>query len=133
MTNYSGKAIAIRLAQDGWDLCLNDVPANKAGIESLVSEVQSTYNRKAIPYLADVSDLEQVEAMVQESTGSLGPLGLMVANAGIAQVKALLDLTEQDLKRMFEVNVYGVYNCYRAAAKKMIEQGDGGKLLAAAR
>jgi short-subunit dehydrogenase len=57
----------------------------------------------------------------------------MIANAGIAQVKALLDLTEQDLKRMFEVNVFGVYNCYSAAAKQMIKQGTGGKLLAAAR
>ncbi|RYO69438.1 hypothetical protein AA0113_g4090 [Alternaria arborescens] len=56
----------------------------------------------------------------------------MVANAGIAQVKALLDLTEQDLKRMFEVNVYGVYNCYATAAKQMIEQGSGGKILGAA-
>lgn len=71
--------------------------------------------------------------MVEESTRSLGPLNLMIANAGIAQVKRLLDLTEQDLRRMFEVNVFGVYNCYRAAAKKMIEQGHGGKLLAAAR
>ena len=57
----------------------------------------------------------------------------MVANAGIAQVKALLDLTEQDLKRMFEVNVFGVYNCYSTAAKQMIKQGSGGKILGAAR
>ena len=72
----------------------------------------------------------------------------MVANAGIAQVKSLLDLTEQDLKRMFEVNgafavtlfhcplltmpVYGVFNCYSTAAKQMISQGTGGKLLGAA-
>ncbi len=57
----------------------------------------------------------------------------MVANAGIAQVKALLDLEEEDLKRMFEVNVFGVFNCYREAAKQMISQGTGGKILGAAR
>ncbi|KAF2101806.1 acetoin dehydrogenase-like protein [Rhizodiscina lignyota] len=127
-----GKAIAIRLAQDGWDLCLNDIPSNKGDVESVVNEVQSTYNRKAISYLADVSDLKHVEAMVEESAGSLGPLNLMVANAGIAQVKGLLDLSEKDFRRMFEVNVFGVYNCYRAAAAKMIEQGDGGKILGCA-
>ena len=41
---------------------------------------------------------------MKASVSELGPLNTMVANAGIAQVKALLDLTEQDLKRMFEVN-----------------------------
>ena len=46
-----------------------------------------------------------------------------VANAGIAQVKPLLDLTEEDFQRMFSVNVFGVQNCYAAAAKQMIKQG----------
>jgi NADP-dependent 3-hydroxy acid dehydrogenase YdfG len=45
-----------------------------------------------------------VQDLVKASVSELGPLNTMVANAGIAQVKALLDLTEQDLKRMFEVN-----------------------------
>jgi NAD(P)-dependent dehydrogenase (short-subunit alcohol dehydrogenase family) len=57
----------------------------------------------------------------------------MIANAGIAQVKALLDLTEDDVRRMFEVNVFGVFNCYSAAAKQMIKQGTGGKLVGCAR
>jgi NAD(P)-dependent dehydrogenase (short-subunit alcohol dehydrogenase family) len=57
----------------------------------------------------------------------------MIANAGIAQVKALLDLTEDDVRRMFEVNVFGVFNCYSAAAKQMIKQGTGGKIIGAAR
>ena len=60
--------------------------------------------RNAFPYAADVSNLQEVQGMVQASVKELGPLNTMVANAGIAQVKALLDLTEQDLKRMFEVN-----------------------------
>jgi NAD(P)-dependent dehydrogenase (short-subunit alcohol dehydrogenase family) len=57
----------------------------------------------------------------------------MIANAGIAQVKGLLELTEQDLRNMFEVNVYGVFNCYSTAAKQLIKQGTGGKLIGAAR
>ena len=89
--------------------------------------------RNAVHYLADVSNLSEVEKMVETSVSQLGPLNTMVANAGIAQVKALLDLTEEDLKRMFEVNVYGVYNCYSSAAKQMVKQGSGGKILGAAR
>jgi NAD(P)-dependent dehydrogenase (short-subunit alcohol dehydrogenase family) len=57
----------------------------------------------------------------------------MIANAGIAQVKSLLSLTEDDVRRMFEVNVFGVFNCYSAAAKQMIKQGGGGKIVGAAR
>ncbi|KAF2732765.1 acetoin dehydrogenase-like protein [Polyplosphaeria fusca] len=126
-----GKAIALRLAQDGYDLCINDIPANKSGADEVVKHVQGM-GRRAFPYMADVSNLKEVEDMVQASVSELGPLNTMVANAGIAQVKALLDLTEQDLKRMFEVNVYGVFNCYSSAAKQMIKQGNGGKLLGAA-
>lgn len=63
----------------------------------------------------------------------LGPLNVMIANAGIAQVKGLLDLTEHDIRTMFDVNFFGVYNCYAAAARQFIEQGGGGKILGAAR
>lgn len=55
-------------------------------------------------YTADVSNLSEVQSLVQASVSELGPLSTMVANAGICQVKGLLDLTEQDFKRMFEVN-----------------------------
>jgi NAD(P)-dependent dehydrogenase (short-subunit alcohol dehydrogenase family) len=130
-TSNSGKAIALRLAQDGYDICVNDIPANKSGAEDVVSEIKSM-GRNAFPFIADVSNLSEVENLVSASVSELGPLNTMVANAGIAQVKALLDLTEQDLKRMFEINVYGVFNCYSTAAKQMIKQGTGGKLLGAA-
>ncbi|UPX10278.1 uncharacterized protein EKO05_0000945 [Ascochyta rabiei] len=126
-----GKAIALRLANDGYDVCINDVVANKSGCDDVVKEIQAL-GRKAFTFTADVSNLNEVTDLVQASVSELGPLNTMVANAGIAQVKALLDLTEQDFKRMFEVNVYGVFNCYSAAAKQMISQGAGGKLLGAA-
>ncbi|KAF2194249.1 acetoin dehydrogenase-like protein [Zopfia rhizophila CBS 207.26] len=126
-----GKAIALRLAQDGYDVCVNDVHANKSSAEEVVSEIKSM-GKNAFPFMADVSNLKEVEKLVEASILELGPLNTMVANAGIAQVKPLLDLTEHDLRRMFEVNVYGVYNCYSTAAKQMIKQGNGGKILGAA-
>lgn len=69
----------------------------------MVKEIQGL-GRKAFAFPADVSNQKEVESLVQASVSELGPLNTMVANAGIAQVKALLDLTEQDFKRMFEVN-----------------------------
>jgi NADP-dependent 3-hydroxy acid dehydrogenase YdfG len=82
---------------------VNDIPANKASAEEVVSDIKST-GRKAFTFLADVSQRKEVETMVEASVGELGPLNTMIANAGIAQVKPLLELTEQDMKRMFEVN-----------------------------
>lgn len=76
-----------------------------------------------MPYLCDVSCPSAVTSMVSASASTLGPLTTMIANAGIAQVKPLLELTEADVKRMMDVNFFGVYNCYTAAAKQMIAQG----------
>jgi len=64
-----------------------------------------------------------VEELVQKSVSALGPLTTMVANAGIAQCKAPLDITEDDMQRMFSINVFGVHNCYSCAARQMIKQG----------
>ncbi|KAH8723694.1 acetoin dehydrogenase-like protein [Phaeosphaeriaceae sp. PMI808] len=126
-----GKAIALRLAHDGYDVCINDIEANKPGCDEVVKEIQGL-GRKSFAFTADVSKLNEVQDLVQASVSELGPLNTMVANAGIAQVKPLLDLTEEDLKRMFEVNVFGVYNCHTTAAKQLISQNTPGKLLAAA-
>jgi acetoin reductase-like protein len=126
-----GKAIAIRLAQDGYDVCINDISANQAGIDSVVKEIQGL-GRKALGHVADVSNLQQVQAMIQASVSTLGPLSTFVANAGIAQVKPALDLTEEDVRKMFDVNFFGVFNCYQSAAKQMIAQGGGGQIIGAA-
>lgn len=128
----SGKAIAIRLAEDGYDVTVNDIAHNKAQAEEVVSHIRSL-GRKSALVIGDVSKRADVRNIVKTSVQELGPLDTMVANAGIAQVKPLLKLTDEDFRRMFEVNVYGVFHCYTEAAKQMIEQGGGGKLIGCAR
>ncbi|KAB2574357.1 Short-chain dehydrogenase/reductase SDR [Lasiodiplodia theobromae] len=126
-----GKAIAIRLAEDGYDVTVNDIAHNKAQAEEVVSHIRSL-GRKSALVIGDVSKRADVRNIVKTSVQELGPLDTMVANAGIAQVKPLLKLTDEDFRRMFEVNVYGVFHCYTEAAKQMIEQGGGGKLIGCA-
>lgn len=103
LTTISGKAIALRLANDGYDVCINDIAANKAGCDEVVKEIEGL-GRKAYAHTADVSNLQEVQELVKASASKLGPLNTMIANAGIAQVKGLLELTERDFQRMFEVN-----------------------------
>ena len=66
------------------------------------------------------------------SGAEFGSVDVMVANAGIAQVKALLDVTPDDLRKIFDVNVFGVVYSIQAAASTMIAQGGGGKIISAA-
>ncbi|KAI1446147.1 hypothetical protein F5Y02DRAFT_417441 [Annulohypoxylon stygium] len=130
-----GKAIALRLAADGYDVCINDVAANKAGCDAVVKEIQGM-GRKSITAIADVSKRDQVKDLVQTSVKELGPLDTMIANAGICQVKSVLELTPEEFQHMFAVNVFGVQNCFAEAAAQMIAQGTckadrPGKLIAA--
>jgi NAD(P)-dependent dehydrogenase (short-subunit alcohol dehydrogenase family) len=75
-TSDSGKAIALRLARDGYDLCINDVEANKQGIDDVVNQVKSA-GVNAVGAVGDVSDLSQVESVIQKSVKELGPLNTM--------------------------------------------------------
>jgi meso-butanediol dehydrogenase/(S,S)-butanediol dehydrogenase/diacetyl reductase len=55
----------------------------------------------------------------------------MIANAGIFQVKPFIEITTQDWDQMFAINMRGVFLCYKEAAKVMIAQGKGGKIIGA--
>ena len=124
-----GRAIALRLARDGHAVAVNDV--NKAGAEAVAEEITAAGGR-AVAVPADVADRDAVFAMVDRVATELGSVDVMVANAGIAQVKALLEVTPDDLRKIFDVNVFGVVYCLQAAAEKMIAQGTGGKIINAA-
>ncbi|KAG4410822.1 hypothetical protein IFR04_016041 [Cadophora malorum] len=133
-----GEAIARRLALEGYAVAINDVAANKPGIDTLVAELNETYGKgTSTGIVADVSSSAEVKAMFEESANTLGPLTVMVANAGIHGVGAALDLSEKDVAQIMKVNFTGVWNCYTHAARQMIAQGpvpegsSGYKLLAA--
>ncbi|KAK4240949.1 hypothetical protein C8A03DRAFT_12764 [Achaetomium macrosporum] len=140
-----GRAIALRLAQDGYSITASDLPALQPQLDSLVSDIQTSLGAskgvRAHAHTADVTSPAEVDALVRSSVSELGRLDTMVANAGIAQVKPLLELTPEDAQRMLAVNVAGVHYCFQAAAKQMISQTEGpageaeevrGKLIAAA-
>ena len=127
-----GRAIALQLATEGFAITVADLPALQPAAEATADSIRQL-GRRANVALADVSNRSEVEAMVQSHVDTLGPLFCMVANAGIAQVKPALELTEQDVRKMFEVNVFGLFNCYQVAAKQMIAQGTKGRLLGASR
>ncbi|KAF8827176.1 hypothetical protein HHX47_DHR5000525 [Lentinula edodes] len=126
-----GRAIALRLAQDGFDVCVNDLDVNAEDVDNVVKEIQ-LLGRSGVAFCGDVSSMASVQEMIATSVTALGPLNVMVANAGIAQVGWPMDVTEADMRKLFEVNVFGVVNSNIAAGQQFIKQGTKGKILNAA-
>ena len=124
-----GRAIALRLAAEGADLALADV--NEAGAGSVSDEARQL-GRRALALRVDVSRADQVQAMVDRTVAELGGLDIAVANAGIIVVAPLLEMAEADWDRLFAINVKAVWLTTAAAARQMVKQGRGGRLILAA-
>jgi meso-butanediol dehydrogenase/(S,S)-butanediol dehydrogenase/diacetyl reductase len=125
-----GRAVALRLAADGLAVTVADLPGAAADAEEVVRTAAGR-GGTARTASVDVRSAEQVDAVVREHVAAFGGLDVMVANAGVAVTAPLLETTEQDWERTFAVNVAGVFHCYRAAARQMVAQGRGGRLIGA--
>jgi meso-butanediol dehydrogenase/(S,S)-butanediol dehydrogenase/diacetyl reductase len=79
-----------------------------------------------------VSLLAEVEAAVAGHVRAYGGMDVMVANAGIAITSPLVETTPEQWRQTLEVNLTGVFHCYQIAARQMIEQDKGGRLIGAA-
>ncbi|KAF8881757.1 hypothetical protein BD779DRAFT_1545148 [Infundibulicybe gibba] len=125
-----GRAIALRLADDGFDIALNDVPSKVEALETLAQEI-SQKGRRSMVVVGDVSVEDDVKSLVSHVGASLGGLDVMVANAGICVTKSIMETTLDEWERMFAINSRGVFLCYKYAGKYMIDQGRGGRMIAA--
>jgi NAD(P)-dependent dehydrogenase (short-subunit alcohol dehydrogenase family) len=112
-----GRAIARRLARDGFRVAVNDVDATATG--RAAAEIDG------LPVVADVGDRAAVGRMVGEAVGALGRLDVLVNNAGICRLGAIADFPEADWRATFRVNVDGVFFCCQAAVPSMVRQGRG--------
>ncbi|KAI0330856.1 acetoin reductase family protein [Cubamyces sp. BRFM 1775] len=126
-----GRGIALRLAKDGFDLGLFDLPRSQEKLEALAGEIRKEYGARVVPVYGDVSKEEDVQRLVETVVAELGSLYAMVANAGISINRVLHETTEEDMDRVLGVNFKGTFFCYKHAAKQLIEQGKGGRLVGA--
>jgi len=113
-----GRNTAVELAGAGMKVTVSARSQNE--IEEVAAEIGG------IAILCDVSDREQVERMVAETEEKLGPIDLLVANAGMAPDEdEAWEMEPSEWWRTFEVNVLGVYLCNRAVIPGMLERGHG--------
>ncbi|KZT04792.1 NAD-P-binding protein [Laetiporus sulphureus 93-53] len=125
-----GEAIALRLADDGLDIAVNDIESKREQLASLVQRIEAK-GRRAISITGDVASEQDVVAIVEETVKVLGALDVMVANAGISLFKPMFDTTVEDIDRIMAINVRGVMLCFKHAAAHMVKQGHGGRLIGA--
>ncbi len=125
-----GRAIAERLVADGFGVSVADLPSSADQLEALVVSLGGP--DVALGLTVDVTEAASVEAAVAAHVGHFGGLDVMVANAGIAVTAPLLEITAKQWQLTMDVNVKGVLHCYQSAARQMISQGRGGRLIGAA-
>ncbi|KAJ2930740.1 hypothetical protein H1R20_g6370, partial [Candolleomyces eurysporus] len=121
-----GKAIALRLANDGYDISLNDIPSQLERLSQVKEEIEAK-GRKVYVVTGDVSVEADVQRIVDDTAKALGSVDVgvnqFVANAGVCLAKPFLETTTEEWDRLTSINIRGTFLCYKYAAKQMIKQG----------
>ena len=121
-----GRAIALRLAKKGASLSCADL--DEAYARKVAADIKAA-GGQALALQVDVTQKADTERMVGETVSRFGRLDILVNNAGIVAVAPLIDTDEKTWDALMNVNAKGVLLCSQAAAKQMIAQGDGGRII----
>src|SRR3977135_4352678 len=119
-----GAAIAKRLAADGAAVAITYV--KDAGAASAVVKAIELDGGKALAIQADAADVEAVKAAVEKTVATFGRLDVLVNNAGTAIPKTFEETTLEEMDRVININVRGVFATTQAALKHM---NDGGRII----
>ncbi|GAC1404061.1 MAG: 3-oxoacyl-[acyl-carrier-protein] reductase [Ktedonobacteraceae bacterium] len=117
-----GRAIALRLAQDGLSVVVADL--RQEALVSVVEEIQ-VHGGRVLSLAVDITQAEQRERMVQTTLEHFQRLDVLVNNAGIQRIAMPLDVTEEHWDALMNVNAKAVYFCCQCVLRQMVEQQSG--------
>ncbi|MFD0313325.1 3-oxoacyl-ACP reductase FabG [Streptomyces flavalbus] len=118
-----GRAIALRLAEDGYDIATCYATSDDAA-RALEKEITGL-GRRALVRRADVSDPAAVDALVEEAESALGPLDAVVTSAAVLRDNPLIAMEDEDWHDVLRVNLDGVYHVCRSAIEGMVRRRRG--------
>jgi meso-butanediol dehydrogenase / (S,S)-butanediol dehydrogenase / diacetyl reductase len=121
-----GAAIASDLAANGASVVIADL--NPTAAEGVAAAIAQT-GGNALAVRVDVSDRASTRRAIEETVSRFGRLDVMFNNAGISQTCPFLEVTEADFRRIMDINGLGVLIGTQEAARQMIAQGGGGKII----
>jgi NAD(P)-dependent dehydrogenase (short-subunit alcohol dehydrogenase family) len=125
-----GRGIALRLADDGLDVAVNDLPQKSGQLEELANEIRAKGRRTTV-FCGDMSEEADVKALVDKVVADLGGLDVMVANVGVAAHTPFLEMSVDEWDRIMRVNARGMMLQYKYAAQQLVKQGRGGRIIGA--
>lgn len=117
-----GRAVALRLAMGGADVGLFDL--NAAGA-SATAEAINALGRRAVVASGNVASRVEVVRGVEAIISELGQIDVLVNNAGVLRTAAFLDVTEEDWRRIFAINLDGVFHFSQAVLPAMVARKSG--------
>jgi 3-oxoacyl-[acyl-carrier protein] reductase len=121
-----GRGHCLELAAAGAAVLVNDVEAALA--TEVVGAIEAAGGRAAAS-TADVGTRAGCEALVAECAGRFGRIDVMVSNAGVVRDRTLLKMADEEFELVWRVHVMGTFWCGQAAARRMVEQGQGGVIV----
>ena len=120
-----GRAIALRLAQEGADVA---VCARTEGTAQKTAEEIAALGVRSLGRAVDVSDMEQAAALVTEVVAEFGGINILVNNAGITRDSLFLRMKEEEWDDVLDINLKGAFACSRAVARPMM-RAKGGRII----
>ncbi|MDH3600767.1 MAG: SDR family oxidoreductase [Candidatus Tectomicrobia bacterium] len=121
-----GQAVCRAFAREGADVAVADMSADRA--ETTAQEVRQ-HDVKALALQVDVTQPDAVQEMVRRVVDDLGGLNILVNSAGVREIVPFVDLAFDEWQRVMATNVTGTFLCSQAAARHLIAQGQGGKIV----
>ena len=121
-----GRATALHLAEAGATLAVADI--NAAGAED-TSAVIAESGHESLAIHADVGNVADIDRMIADTRDAFGRIDIIVNNAGVTRYLYVMDIEEADWDRIHRVNARGVFFCMQRAAREMIDQGNGGRII----
>ncbi len=119
-----GKAIAIELAKNNYDIIINYLTSEEAA-EQLCEEIVQNYNVKCLSIKADVADEKEVDRMFETIEKQFAGVDVLINNAAIDLSDLFYLKTAEQFRKTLDVNVVGAYNCSKRAYKHMLKQEYG--------
>ena len=122
-----GKATAVALARDGFDIGVT-WHEDEEGAEATAQEVRDSGRRAEVRRL-DLADAASGPPVIDDLADALGGLDVLVNNAGTGDTTPFLELDLATWRRILEVDLTGAFTCAQAAARRMVRQGRGGRIV----
>lgn len=121
-----GRHFALTLARAGAKVAIAARRADRLG--ALAAEI-AAFDGRAVPVVMDVTDAASIEAGIAAAETELGPLAIVVNNAGIAAPAAALEIAEAEWDRVIDTDLKGVFLVAQATARHMVRLGHGGSII----